>query len=526
MAKRGNPGWLKQAVFYEVYPQSFHDSNADGIGDLKGLCSKLDYIRNLGCDAIWLNPCFVSPFQDAGYDVADFYKIAPRYGTNADAKRLFSEARKRGMRVCLDLVAGHTSMEHPWFKQSAQAKPNRYSDWFVWTDRVWSPPGPGMESVRGFSERDGAYVTNFFYSQPALNYGFAKPDPKRPWQMKSSAKGPRQVVDEMLKVMRFWLRMGASGFRVDMAGSLVKQDPNQKATIALWQKLSARIKGEFPDSVLISEWGMPQRAIEAGFDIDFMLHFPTPGYSSLFRHGKDSFFSAHGNKGAGTFLKEYLSNLRATQGRGYISVPSGNHDMDRLALGRSQDDLRVCFAFLLTLPGLPFIYYGDEIGMDKVMGLASKEGGYDRTGSRTPMQWSSARNKGFSKADPKRLYLPVDSRPGAPDAQRQLGDGNSLLSLVRELIVLRHSEPSLQSDASLRVLHDGRGGGPLAYLRGEGREKILVVLQPKLEGRPWQARLGAVGLETLAQWGLSAQLRGGRFQAQGRGFGIYRVVSR
>src|SRR5580700_3887368 len=119
MAQRGNPEWLKQAIFYEVYPQSFFDSNADGIGDLPGLISKLDYIKGLGCDAVWVNPCFVSPFQDAGYDVADFYRIAPRYGTNADARRLFREAKKRGMRVCLDLVAGHSSVEHPWFRQSA-----------------------------------------------------------------------------------------------------------------------------------------------------------------------------------------------------------------------------------------------------------------------------------------------------------------------------------------------------------------------------------------------------------------------
>ena len=526
MATRKSPAWLKHAVFYEVYPQSFYDSNGDGIGDLPGLIAKLDYIQSLGCDAIWLNPCFVSPFQDAGYDVADFYKIAPRYGTNAQAKLLFEQARKRGIRICLDLVAGHTSLEHPWFKQSALPQKNRHSDWFVWTNGAWEAPGPGLEGVRGFSDRDGTYVTNFFYSQPALNYGFAKPDAKRPWQMKSSAPGPRQVSEEMLKIMRFWLRMGASGFRVDMAGSLIKQDPGQKATIALWRKLSSRIKSEFPESVLIAEWGMPHRAIAAGFDIDFMLHFPTPAYNSLFRHGKDSYFSPSGNQGAGTFLEEFLSHRRATQGQGYISVPSGNHDMDRLGRGRSMDELKICFAFLLTLPGVPFIYNGDEIGMDTMQGLPSKEGGYFRTGSRTPMQWNRGRNMGFSKAAPKRLYLPVDTRSSAPDVESQEQDPQSLLSMVRDLSALRRREGVLQSNADFKVLHEGRSGAPLAYLRSLGKERILVVLQPRKRKTAWICRsLKASGMEILMQWGMQAAVEGGgiKVSTKASGFGIYRV---
>jgi maltose alpha-D-glucosyltransferase/alpha-amylase len=277
MSRPSIPAWFHRAVFYQVYPQSFYDANGDGIGDLAGLIEKLPYIASVGCNAVWINPFFVSPFQDAGYDVADYYKVAQRYGSNADAKRLFAAAKKQGIRICLDLVPCHTSLQHPWFKQSELPGPNKYRDWFIWTDSAWVGPNePGMEGVRGYSDRDDAYVTSFFYSQPALNYGFAQPDPKKKWQLPLSHPTVKSVTAEMLKVMRFWLKMGADGFRVDMAGHMVKQDPGQKANIKLWQGISRTLKKAYPESVLISEWGVPSRALRAGFDADFMLHFPTP----------------------------------------------------------------------------------------------------------------------------------------------------------------------------------------------------------------------------------------------------------
>ena len=177
-----------------------------------------------------------------------------------------------------------------------------------------------------------------------------------------------------------------------------------------------------------------------------MLHFPTPGYSSLFRWGKDSFFSKQGSKSAAVFLKEFMAQRRATGGKGYISVPSGNHDMDRLAQGRDAEDLKVCLAFLMTLPGVPFLYYGDEIGMDKVMGLPSKEGGYFRTGSRTPMQWNKGANKGFSKAAAAKLYLPVDTKPSAPGRGGPGRQAGILAgSLARQPLALRRREPPRRS---------------------------------------------------------------------------------
>lgn len=197
--------WLDNAVFYEIYPQSFNDTNGDGIGDFNGIIEKLDYIKKLGCNAIWINPCFESPFGDAGYDVSDYCKVAPRYGTNEDLRHLFDEVHKRDMHVLLDLVPGHTSVQHKWFKESMKAEKNEYTDRYVWTDSIWESP-QNMGSIRGFSDRDGTCAVNFFSHQPALNYGFYKCE--RPWQQPMDAEGPKATLEAMKDVMRFWLGMG------------------------------------------------------------------------------------------------------------------------------------------------------------------------------------------------------------------------------------------------------------------------------------------------------------------------------
>ena len=153
---RPTPSWLEKAGFYEIYPQTFYDSNGDGIGDIPGILQKLDYLVSLGVTAVWLNPCFVSPFGDTGYDVADYYQVAPRYGSNEDLKNLFVEAKQRGIRFLLDLVPGHTSIECKWFKASCKQERNEYSDWYIWTDTVWTPPTEGQQNVCGYTERNAA----------------------------------------------------------------------------------------------------------------------------------------------------------------------------------------------------------------------------------------------------------------------------------------------------------------------------------------------------------------------------------
>ena len=479
MKKRSRPEWLERAVFYQVYPQSFYDSNSDGVGDIPGIIEKLDYLEWLGINAIWINPCFESPFSDVGYDISDYCKVAPRYGTNDDLVRLFKEAHKRGIKICLDLVPGHTSIEHPWFKESCRHKKNKYSDYYIWSSSAWDDGSPDMRFIHGFAERDANFAINFFYSQPALNYGFRKRSTWHPWQQPADAPGPRAVRKEMKRVMDFWLKKGADGFRVDMAFSLVKNDEDRRATSSFWSEIREWLNEKYPEAALISEWGNPIEAVRAGFHVDFMLHFGVPGFGSLLLKSGDKpcFFDSRGDGSVTEFLEEYMKQYEKTKG-GYISIPTSNHDMGRLNMDRSEKELKVIFTFLLTWPGVPFIYYGEEIGMRYQEGLKSKEGGYGRTGSRTPMQWNNKKNAGFSASRSEKLYLPVDGRKNRPTVESQRSRSGSLLEHVRELIELRKSSPALLSAGKLKLLYAEPGKYPFIYLRQHGREKFLIALNP------------------------------------------------
>jgi len=528
------PAWLAKAIFYEIYPQSFCDSNGDGIGDIPGIISKLDYIQSLGVNALWINPWYVSPFLDAGYDVADYCRVAPRYGTNNDAKRLFRETTRRDMHVLLDLVPGHTSIEHPWFKASCKTERNCYSDYYIWTNH-WTADAPEMRTVSGFAERNGTYMTNFFYSQPALNYGFAKPDPKCSWQHGVSAPGPRAVRDEILRVMRFWLTMGASGFRVDMAASLVKKDTDGKAMRRFWQAVRFELEPLYPEMVLLSEWGAPAKAIAAGFHLDFLLHCGTLGdaYTSLLRNeqGRNvvptngySFCDAAGKGDITAFIGPFERELRAIHGHGRLAIASGNHDLPRLNCRRSPAGCAVALAAVLTLPAVPFIYYGDEIGMRYQANLVSKEGGYNRTGSRTPMQWTDGRNAGFSTAPAQKLYLPVDMESGSPNVAAQEKDETSLLNQVRRLTALRLKYTGLFADGEYKSLYAEKNSYPYIFQRRLGNECILVVLNPAM--KPVQAVLNLKPGKTtlLVGSGVTLSGRGGKTTATAKrtSYGVFR----
>lgn len=468
--------WLDDAIFYEIYPQSFCDTNGDGIGDFQGIIEKLDYIKELGCNAIWLNPCFESPFGDAGYDVSDYYKAAPRYGTNEDLKRLFAQAHERGMHVLLDLVPGHTSVEHKWFKESMKGERNAYTDRYVWTDNVWHIPEK-MNALCGISERNGACVVNFFSHQPALNYGFYKPDPEQPWQQPMDGEGPKATLEEMKNVMRFWLGMGCDGFRVDMAGSLVKNDEDSKGTIALWQNVREFLNEEFPEVAMVSEWGEPDKSIQGGFHMDFLLHFGPSHYNDLFRC-EEPYFSKRGKGDISAFVEKYLENYRKADGKGLICIPSGNHDMDRLARRLQGEELKIAFAFLLSMPGAPFIYYGDEIGMRYVEGLHSVEGGYERTGSRSPMQWDHTTNAGFSAAPKEKLYIKQDESKDRPTVEAQKAQDDSLYHEVQKLIRIRQAHSALKNWGEIEFVSEGKESYALAYIRSSKEEKVLVVINP------------------------------------------------
>ena len=512
------PGWLKDAVFYEIYPQSFCDSNGDGIGDIQGIIEKLDYIKELGCNALWINPWYDSPFKDAGYDVRDYCKVAARYGTNEDAARLFKEAHSRGIRVLLDLVPGHTSEEHAWFRESGKAERNEFSDRYIWTDS-WFTGMPGHIYIGGETPRNGVYMLNFFKSQPSLNYGIFQP--KEPWQKAMDDPACLATRQAMKDVMDFWLGMGCDGFRTDMSDSLVKDDDWHKTgTCAVWRDLLGAMREKYPEAAFVSEWSNPWQALEsAGFDMDFYLEHWHNGYHTLLRDfdGRDldtgrndkSYFRrcAGDARDIQRFLDDYVKRyetaLRADANdpsgrKHYVSFITCNHDTPRATWTLSHDELKLAYAFIFTMPGVPFLYYGDEIGMRYLKDLPTKEGGYTRTGSRTPMQWDRTRkNFGFSEAAPELLYLPQDPSEDAPDAASQMKDPDSLLNTVKRILALRHEYEDLQADAPFEALLAGRGN-PFVYRRG----KMVIAVNPsaseadcvipELEGKEIIFRIGEV----------------------------------
>lgn len=511
------PKWLDNAVFYEIYPQSFKDTNADGIGDFEGIIQSLDYIKELGCNAIWMNPCFESPFGDAGYDVSDYYKAAPRYGSNEDLKRLFQEVHKRDMHILLDLVPGHTSVDHKWFRESMKAERNEYTDRYVWTDSIWEEPA-GMGSIKGISDRDGVCAVNFFSHQPALNYGFYKCD--RPWQQSPDDEGPKATLDELKNIMRFWLKMGCDGFRVDMAGSLVKHDEDGKGTIKLWQNVREFLNREFPEAAMVSEWGEPDKSLQGGFHMDFLLHFGPSHYNDLFRCA-EPFFSSRGKGDVSEFVSKYIENYAKSEKKGLICIPSGNHDMDRLARALHGDELKIAFAFLMSMPGAPFIYYGDEIGMRYIENHVSVEGGYGRTGSRSPMQWDSSVNYGFSSAPAESLYIRQDGCADAPTVASQMQDGSSLYNEVKKLITIRKQHEALMSNGEIEFVYAEKNSYPLAYLRTGGCERILAVINPS--GEPCEFECGYIPKETVYSFGGEISAKDGRISVPACSAGLYAV---
>jgi maltose alpha-D-glucosyltransferase/alpha-amylase len=520
--KAREPVWLRDAVLYQIYPQSFADSDGDGIGDFAGALERLDYLQWLGVDALWFSPCFTSPFADAGYDVADYFQVAPRYGGTEALAAFVDAARSRGIRVLLDLVAGHTSDQHPWFREWADdPADNRY----IGSPKVGAPAGVWAPTP---GKRGGYFMLNFYPSQPALNFGYARENAREPWRQPVSADGPRANRAALREIMAYWFDLGISGFRVDMAASLVKDDPGLVETGRLWTEMRAWIDTAYPDCALLSEWGDPRSAVPAGFHVDFFLQFLGPALRSLWHTGLGThdpawgeitgfYFDAEGGGGLDTFLAEWQAAVEAIGDNGYIALPTANHDYARLVTGpRTRHMVGPAFAFLLTWPTLPTIYYGDEIGMRYLEDLPDKEGSIlgpvnNRTGSRTPMQWDRSANAGFSTAPADRLYLPIDPDPDRPDVASQRADEGSLLNLVRRLIALRRATPALGTGGSVEVLHTGY---PFVYTRGGSH---LVVVNPRREPATAPLPPGADPRWLEARGVTSA---GGEVRADGFGYGI------
>lgn len=548
------PEWLRDGVIYQVYPSSYKDSDGNGIGDIRGVISELDYIESLGVRAIWFNPLFVSGWIDGGYDVIDFYRVDPRFGTNNDMVELIEKAHAKGIKVMLDLVAGHTSDKHPWFIQSSQDTNLQYSDYYIWSDRLpdakaekdletmLKDPNYMQNTIGKWMKseypRNKFYMKNFYACQPSLNYGYANPDPSRPWEQGVDAPGPKAVRQELKDIIAFWYGKGVDGFRVDMANSLVKNDKDKKEIMNLWREIREWSDKNYPDHVLMAEWGSPKYCLAAGYNIDMDLNGTKSHNRRMYfdrKHQADggSYFSLNGGQPsvkdlygnawpedkidnkttAAEMLKEYYDYftdcLESTETMGYFATITGNHDHLRINMGarNTPDQLKVMLTWVLTMP-MPILYYGDEIGMRSLVDLPNVEGanhnGKERSGARTPMQWTSGETAGFSTCSPDKLYLPVctewspaTSYPqyldwkknfeagkmktiakGEITVESQDKDPESILNWTRELIALRKSSEALWADSKFIPVFNESQPYPMVYLRSNGKETFLIALNP------------------------------------------------
>lgn len=548
------PEWLRDGVIYQVYPSSYKDSDGNGIGDIRGVISELDYIESLGVRAIWFNPLFVSGWIDGGYDVIDFYRVDPRFGTNNDMVELIEKAHAKGIKVMLDLVAGHTSDKHPWFIQSSQDTNLQYSDYYIWSDRLpdakaekdletmLKDPNYMQNTIGKWMKseypRNKFYMKNFYACQPSLNYGYANPDPSRPWEQGVDAPGPKAVRQELKDIIAFWYGKGVDGFRVDMANSLVKNDKDKKEIMNLWREIREWSDKNYPDHVLMAEWGSPKYCLAAGYNIDMDLNSTKAHNRRMYfdrKHQADggSYFSLNGGQPsvkdlygnawpedkidskttAAEMLKEYYDYftdcLESTETMGYFATITGNHDHLRINMGarNTPDQLKVMLTWVLTMP-MPILYYGDEIGMRSLVDLPNVEGanhnGKERSGARTPMQWTSGETAGFSTCSPDKLYLPVctewspatsypqyldwkknfeagEVKPiakGEITVESQDKDPESILNWTRELIALRKSSEALWADSKFIPVFNESQPYPMVYLRSNGKETFLIALNP------------------------------------------------
>ena len=509
-AQSHQPSWLRDAVFYQIYPSSYQDSDGNGIGDIPGIISRLDYIKSIGVTAIWLNPVYVSGWTDGGYDIIDFYQVDKRFGTNDDLIELVREAHARGIKVVMDLVAGHSSDQCEWFLQSKEGANLRYSDYYIWPS--FKPEDPSadpaasndpdyaalmsahMSLTRKFVATDAPrgpyYIKNFYDTQPALNFGFANPDPTHPWEQAVDAPGPKAMRNELKNIMSFWMDKGVDGFRVDMAASLVKNDPDKAETIRLWNEdFVPWFDATYPEGILIAEWFNPAQSVaKAGFDLDFFCHDGQYNYSTLFFFNRGfgpagsakPYFDKAGNGELKTWFDLYNYQYQAVQGKGYVCMPSGNHDFNRYCTeGRTTpEELKVAMTFFLTMPGVPFIYYGDEIGLKQNPNAPSTDGSGFRAGCRIPMLWDGSANGGFSTAPIDQIYIPQDPDPNRMTVEKEEADPNSLLNYVRTLLKLRQDVKALGADASWKLISSLEQPYPMVYERVWRGERCRVVLNP------------------------------------------------
>lgn len=484
--------WARGAVFYEVFVRSFQDSNGDGIGDLPGLISRLDYLNDgnpatdtdLGVDALWLMPVFSSPSYH-GYDTVDYESIEPDYGTAADFQRLLDEAHRRGIRVIVDLVMNHSSAHHPWFIESAASPRSSYRDWYVWRadNPGWKQPWGGTNDT--WHEKNGAFYYGVFWGgMPDLNYSTLA------------------VREEMKRIAAFWLRRGVDGFRLDATRHLFANGPgdlqnDQPETHVFLEEFSNHVRSVAPRAVLVGE-NWTETPIIARYFNDLPMNFNFPLATAILEGVKE---------GEGAGIAGKLEEMAELYPAGALDAPFlTNHDQIRIAteLGEDPARLRSAAAVLLTLPGAPFLYYGEEVGLEN--------GSTERRDElkRTPMPWNGSADSavgGFTTGTPWFAFAPGKEED---NVAAQTDDPASLLSWYRRLIRARKGSEALRT-GSLALLTPSNKGTPiLVYVRESAGERVLVAHNlsgGEAEAGPFDLS-GSTAEAVLASDGLGAPTRG------------------
>ena len=474
--------WGKR-IIYQIYPRSFKDSNGDGIGDINGIAEKLDYLKDLGVDALWLSPIYQSPMHDFGYDISNYYDIDPIFGNLSDFDSLIKKAHGKDIKVLMDFVPNHTSFEHPWFRQSRSSEDNPKRDWYIWKP----PKKNGVVPNNWLSQFGGSaweldkktheyYLHTFDVSQPDLNW-----------------RNP-QVVEEILNVMRHWMKKGVDGFRVDVAYYLFKDpffrdEPRNPLysehhmqydsllhiyTIALPETLNMlkklnNVVNEFDDRFMVCE-------------IYTFLHeivnlYKIVGHQS-FAPFNFSFISLPWNA---TEQKKFIDEFDELVGQDYYpTYVLGNHDQSRIAAKLGEGSARTAALLQLTLRGVPFIYYGEELGMRDVeipeekardpMAVNMKGFDFGRDPQRTPMQWDASRFGGFSDVEP---WLPLEKEFKERNVASEEKDNKSFLNLYKSVIKLRKTRKSLEEGKLVPL--DFKNPNVLGFVRKEKEEKTLIL---------------------------------------------------
>ncbi len=484
------PNWWKQGIVYQIYPRSFQDSSGDGIGDLPGIQERLDYLKWLGVDAIWISPMYPSPMADFGYDVADYTDVDPRFGTLEDAQRLIDAAHDYGLRVILDYVVNHSSNEHPWFLESRSSRDHPRRDWYFWKDPApdGGPPTNWIDRFGGNSawewdeQTEQYYLHSYLPEQPDLNWG-----------------NP-EVQEAMLNVLRFWMDRGVDGFRVDVAyrAKVAPQwrdnppntdwhegmDPYKRLQETYTKNLpDAHLVGrllrdvvdEYDDRVLIGEVTLqPERLVAYYGENNDEYHLP---FNFNLIH---SDWTAEAVRDQVDRYEQVLRSPRLS-GEEWPNYVLGNHDVHRLASRIGPEQARVAQLLLLTLRGTPTLYYADELGMPNVdipeemvqdpWEINAPGLGLGRDPARTPMRWDDTEKVGFCPPDVE-PWLPSGPEE-APTVSQQKDDAGSMLSLVRRLIELRRSSPALHSGSYQSLMAPE---GVFAYERTGGGDAFIVFL--------------------------------------------------